>query len=118
MDMCEPGRERSVAGEREENSRRTQNVARYKTEGGDRRAGEQNGAAKISKKTRCCFCEWRVRMVRQVNAESSLRDQLDHDVKHGRDRERDVDRARDRARGILDLAARNERHFDADESED
>ena len=48
-------------------------------------------------------------------SEDALRDQLDEQVKHGRDGEREVDRARDGARGILHFAARHERDFNSDE---
>ena len=50
-------------------------------------------------------------------SQNSLRDQLDQQVEHGRDRKREVDCARNGARRILHLAARHERDFNPDESE-
>ena len=47
-----------------------------------------------------------------------MRDKLNQNVERGRDREREIDRAGHRPRRILDLAARDERDFDAEEREE
>ena len=117
MHVREPCRQRAVAAEGEDHAWRTEDVARDKTECGDGRAREQNGAADIAEKFRGGFGERRVFVIGKIGTERSLRHELDHNVNDRGDDEREISRARNRARGIFHFATRNQRDFDSDEGE-
>src|SRR5205823_11308172 len=96
MNVREKFRQRTVPAEGEDHSRRTENIAGDKAEGGDRRAGDQNRATNVTKKFRSRFRERCIRMVREVAAERSLRDNLDQNINDGRDDEREIRGTRNR----------------------
>ena len=56
-------------------------------------------------------------MIGKIDTESSLRNELDENVEHGGDDEREIRRTRNGARWTFDFAARNQRYFDSDEGE-
>src|SRR5947199_6123687 len=118
MHMRHPARQDTVPAEREEDSRRAKNIARDKTRRGNRRASQQQQSPEVSEKRRGRFGERSGGLVRELRSQCSLRDKLNQNVERGRDREREIDRARHRPRRILDLAARDERDFDAEEREE
>ena len=118
MDVREPLRQRAVAAEGEDHSRRTEDVARDETEGGDGCAGEQNSAPDVPEKFRGGFGQRRVFVIGKIDTESSLRHELDENVDDGGDDEREIRRARYGARRIFHFAARNQRNFDSHKGED
>src|ERR1700730_14047171 len=117
MNVREKLRQRAVAPESKDHTRRTQNVARHKSKRGDTGSGQKNRTTQIAEKFRCRFGEWRVRMIREIGAESTLRYQLDKEVNDRRDDERQIRGPWNGARGILHFAAWNQCHLDSDEGE-
>ncbi len=117
MHVREKRRQCAVAAEGENHARRTENVARNKTERGDGRAGEQSSAADVAEKFRRRFGERRVFVVGKIGAKGSLRHELDRDVNDSGDDEREVSGTWNRARRIFHFTARNQCHFDSDEGE-
>ena len=115
--MREKLRQRAVAAEGKDHSRRTQDVARHKSKCGDARSSQKNHAAEVAKECRRRFSERRVRMVREIGTERSLRYELDHQVDDRRNHQREISRPGNGARRILYFAARNQRHLDSHESE-
>src|SRR5437588_9722563 len=77
MNVREKCRQRTVASECENHSRRAENIAGDKSERGDGRAGQQNRAANVAKKFRRRFRERRVGMIRKIGAKRSLSYKLD-----------------------------------------
>src|SRR4030095_10919434 len=117
MNVREKLRQRTIAAESKDQTRRTQDVARDKSKRRDRGSSQENRSAQIPKKNRCSFGQRRARMVRKIGAERALPYDLDQGVNDRRNDKREVRGARNRTRGIFHLAAGNQRHFDSNESE-
>src|SRR4030095_372046 len=117
MNVREKLRQRTIAAESKDQTRRTQDVAGHESKRRDRGSSQENRAAQIPKKSRCSFGQWRVRMVCQIGAERALPYDLDQDVNDRRNDKREVRGARNRTRRIFHLTAGNQCDLDSDEGE-
>src|SRR5438105_2195921 len=115
MHMRKPGRQHSVATKSENDSWRAEDVGCDKSEGRNGCAREKKKTSGVAEKFTCCFGQRRDRIIRQLIAERALRDELNRNVKHGRDGKREIDRAWHGAGRVLNFAAGDERDFGSNE---
>ena len=90
MDVREKLRQRAIPAEGKNHARRTQDVARHKSERGNGRSGQKNGATQVAEKPRRRFGEWCVRVICQIGTERPLRNELDQKVDDRRNDKREI----------------------------
>ncbi len=114
----EERRQEAVPAEREQDARRPQDVPAQVPGHRNHRAREHHRAPGVPQEHRAGRRERRGRTLRERRTEHAACHELDHHVEKRHHRERQEDRPRDGSGRILELSARHQRDFRADERED